>query len=770
MRPIFPLLALLLPTLAQAWGNHSPMCYRAFERMPEVANAAPVTAEPLVDFLRSQEAPIAALLDGQEAASREHLKTYAPRPEALRFTADARRSDADRRAALLRALRLSPQSRLALYLQPDPREPDTQRPPLDAALVTAVKPGAGATQRFIALSPGEAVAPLAVLASACDEPDYGHDLNLFDDNPGHPGYGFGRQPFGNPAVAIGSQAPFHMGFFHQGAIFDMLAPGFTRSFVEMRVMQYAGLAQLAWRSGHAYWGWRFAGMALHHIEDLTQPYHASAAPGATLGRMLWANLQAGLGAAAELHGLVVLQGNRHFVLEKFQTNWILDDARQRRDGPLELALRDASREPRCALPGLGLGLCARRRRGRGPCGRAGDGRGRRGRRTGTFRQRPGAGLRGRRGALRPRAGARHAGPAPGPAAPGRRTARPFRRAQPQCAAGHAEGSREIAPLNFVSGEISIVSWRRIAFFTKAMLESDDMRHDLTTLNLVLAIEQTRSITRGAAQEHLALAAASKRLSDLESRLGVQLFERRARGVEPTEAGRALVRHIRSLHASLYALETEVMEFSRGIKGHLRIAANSSAITEALPPHLVGFSQAHGQIRISLEDLTSAEAQAAVAEGRADVGVFSPPLLDNRLQTWVFAHGRLAALVPLKHPLAQREEVTFDDLLAYDLIGLHAGASAQELMREQAAARGRTLNARWQVRGFDAIAQLVEAGLGVAVLPEQPAERFTRVFGVRCLRLEEPWAEREYVLGVLRQQRLPTVVQRFVDTLIPRDKQ
>ena len=136
-------------------------------------------------------------------------------------------------------------------------------------------------------------------------------------------------------------------------------------------------------------------------------------------------------------------------------------------------------------------------------------------------------------------------------------------------------------------------------------------------SLVLAIEQTRSITRGAAQEHLALAAASKRLSDLESRLGVQLFERRARGVEPTEAGRALVRHIRSLHASLYALETEVMEFSRGIKGHLRIASNTSAIAECLPPYLVEFSQAHGQIRISLEDLTSAEVQAAVAEGRVD---------------------------------------------------------------------------------------------------------------------------------------------------------
>jgi len=293
-----------------------------------------------------------------------------------------------------------------------------------------------------------------------------------------------------------------------------------------------------------------------------------------------------------------------------------------------------------------------------------------------------------------------------------------------------------------------------------------MRLDLTTLNLVLAIEQTRSITAGAAREHLALAAASKRLSDLESRLGVQLFERRARGVEPTEACRALVRHIRSLHASLHALESEVVEFARGIKGHLRIAANAGAIAECLPPDLAAFSQAHAQIRISLEDLTSAEVQAAVADGRADVGVFTPPLLDNRLQTWVYAQSRLAVLVPKGHELAGREKVSFSDLLDYDLIGLHAGASAQELMREQAQVRGRTLNARLQVRGFDAIAQLVEAGLGVAVLPQGPAERFSRVFAVKLLQLDEAWAARNYCLGVLRQERLPTVVQRFVDALCP----
>lgn len=347
------LLALLLPTFAQAWGNHTPMCYRAFERMPEVASTAPVKAEPLVDFLRDQEAAIARTLDAQEAWARENLKNHAPRAEALRFVPDAKRSDAERRAAFLRALRLSPHSRLALYLQADPREAESTRLPMEAGLVTAVKPGAGATQRFVALQPGEAVAPLAVLASACDEPDYGHDLNLFDDNPGHPGYGFGKQPFGNPAVAIGSQAPFHMGFFHQGGVFNTLAPSFARTFTELRVQQYSGLAALAWQTGHAYWGWRFAGLALHHVEDLTQPYHASAAPGATLGHMMWVNLKAQLGAPTDRQGLVVLQGNRHFVLEQFQTRWIIDSARQHRDGPLELALRDAARDGR--YPGWGTG-------------------------------------------------------------------------------------------------------------------------------------------------------------------------------------------------------------------------------------------------------------------------------------------------------------------------------------------------------------------------------------------------------------------------------
>ncbi|MFT3816887.1 MAG: LysR family transcriptional regulator [Rubrivivax sp.] len=293
-----------------------------------------------------------------------------------------------------------------------------------------------------------------------------------------------------------------------------------------------------------------------------------------------------------------------------------------------------------------------------------------------------------------------------------------------------------------------------------------MRFDLTTLNLVLAIADTRSITRGAERESLALAAASKRLSDLEARLGVALFERRARGVEPTEAGRALLRHIRSLNASLHALESEVVEFSRGIKGHLRVAANASAIAEHLPADLAAFAKAQPGIRISLEELTSPEVQAALMEGRADVGIFIADEPEAALDARPYREGQLAILVPRGHVLAKKTGQRFDALLDFDIVGLHAGAAAHEQMRERAQALGRPLNARMQVHGFDAIAQLVEAGLGVAVLPQAVAHRFAKVFKVQPLQLQEDWARRRYWLAVRRQAVQPPPLQRFIDALTP----
>ena len=339
------LLALGNTGSALAWSNHALASYRAFEGMPEVAQAAPVVAEPLESFLAAQAQPIAALLARQDAWAQAHIAHYPPLPAPLRFDAQvAQQGPQALRKAFLTALRVSPESRLALYVQPDPWSTAPQAEPLAHNTVSALperdKDGGG--HHFVRLRPGEAVAPLAVLASASDEPDYGMDLNLWEDNPSPwgPRYGFGKIPFGNPNLAFSTQAPFHMGFFHESPVIYMAAGFLKRTYPLLRIQQYRGLSELAFRNGHPYWGWRFAGLALHYVQDLTQPYHASLAPGFSAPRLIGINLLSLLGMPGAKNDMVILLSNRHFVLERYESQMIQAAAQTRQASSVEKALHD----------------------------------------------------------------------------------------------------------------------------------------------------------------------------------------------------------------------------------------------------------------------------------------------------------------------------------------------------------------------------------------------------------------------------------------------
>jgi len=336
---------------ALAWSNHALASYRAFEVLPAVARAPAVAAEPLEAFLADQAGPIAALLDAQDAWARIHIERYPPLPAALRFDAGAAGQGPQAlRQAFLAALRVSPESRLALYVQPDPwaRPPAGARLPHEAVSSLPVRGKDGEGHVFVRLEPGQPVAPLAVLASASDEPDYGMDLQLWQDSgsPWGQRYGFGPLPFGNPRLALSTQAPFHMGFYHERAIVYLAAGFLKRTYPLLRIHQYTGLAQLAFRSGHPYWGWRFAGLAVHYVQDLTQPYHASVAPGFATTRLLGINLLAVLGMPGAKADLVTLLSNRHFVVERYEGQLLQAGAQTRRGGALEQALHDTSQDGR----------------------------------------------------------------------------------------------------------------------------------------------------------------------------------------------------------------------------------------------------------------------------------------------------------------------------------------------------------------------------------------------------------------------------------------
>jgi DNA-binding transcriptional LysR family regulator len=262
--------------------------------------------------------------------------------------------------------------------------------------------------------------------------------------------------------------------------------------------------------------------------------------------------------------------------------------------------------------------------------------------------------------------------------------------------------------------------------------TNPQRVDFMTLRLLLAVSQTGSITKAAESLHLALGAASARIRDLEARLGLPLLLRHARGVRFTEAGNAVLRHARSIERELAEMEFEVGDYAAGIKGHVRIVANASSIATVLPGDLTGFLSRHPQVRIDLAEHTSRDIQRLVAQGDAEIGVFAGDSARTDLLIRPYHRDTLVALVPHQQPWLRARTITIGELLVRDLILLQEGGSIQEWLAAAGRSHGVHPRIRVQVKGFDAISQMVAAGLGISILPEIVARRFSRLLGLRIL--------------------------------------
>jgi DNA-binding transcriptional LysR family regulator len=292
-----------------------------------------------------------------------------------------------------------------------------------------------------------------------------------------------------------------------------------------------------------------------------------------------------------------------------------------------------------------------------------------------------------------------------------------------------------------------------------------MRPDLASLALFVRIAEAKSITQAAKASHIALAAASRRIALLESRFGVQLLFRTARGVELTPAGNALLFHARQMLSQVDEMRAEISDYSKGVKGMVRIQANASALAQYLPDDLATFAASHPAIRISLEEERSGAIVEAVHRGATDVGIVMEGVDADGLQLLDYRADTLGAVVPKKHPLRARK-LAFAKLLDEDFVGLESNTVISQLMLSEASRAGKPLRLRVQVKSFDVVARLVQAGLGIGVLPEAAAHAFAGPMALRLISLTDPWATRRMYLCVRQYETLPAPARELVDHLRP----
>jgi len=273
------------------------------------------------------------------------------------------------------------------------------------------------------------------------------------------------------------------------------------------------------------------------------------------------------------------------------------------------------------------------------------------------------------------------------------------------------------------------------------------RFDLVTLGLFVAVARQGSISAGARQSHLAVAAASKRISDLEAAVGAPLFFRHASGVQLTEAGQACFHHALTVLQDVERMAGVMSDYASGVRGQVRVCANTSAITQFLPDDLSSFMRLHPTIRIELEELNSGEIVAAVMENRADIGVFADRTPCAGLVTVEYRQDELVMITPPGHPLADRGPVRYADTLEYDFVSLPQVTSLAARLLEESSRLDRPFRLRIQVRSFDAMCRMVMAGLGVGILPRIAAEPHVKSMGLSLVALQDGWARRSLLVGM-----------------------
>jgi DNA-binding transcriptional LysR family regulator len=263
-----------------------------------------------------------------------------------------------------------------------------------------------------------------------------------------------------------------------------------------------------------------------------------------------------------------------------------------------------------------------------------------------------------------------------------------------------------------------------------------MRFDLTDLSLFRHVAEAGSITHGAERAHLALAAASTRIRNMEEALGAPLLVRGRYGVQTTQAGRTLLQHARIMLAQAERLREDLGSYAGGLAGQVRVLSNTNALTEFLPETLSSFLAAHPNVSVDLEEKLSDEIVGLIAEGVGDIGIVAGTVDTSRLTTYPFRTDRFVLVVPKDHPLASRSQV------------------------DRASRMGRTFKLRVQLRSFDMVCRVVEHGVGVGIVPETTARR--NATAVKAIELTDAWALRELTICVRDFAALPPYARQLVE--------
>ncbi|WP_186210172.1 LysR family transcriptional regulator [Burkholderia gladioli] len=296
-----------------------------------------------------------------------------------------------------------------------------------------------------------------------------------------------------------------------------------------------------------------------------------------------------------------------------------------------------------------------------------------------------------------------------------------------------------------------------------------MKLDLQSLRIFVSAIESKSLTKAAEENDLATSGASKRIADLESRLGVDLLTRHARGVQGTPAGLSLYHHAIAILRRVEIAQDVVAEFGKAGDPKIRLAANPSSIIAYIPPLARKYLTQSPATRIDLQERYSYDIPRLVAENEADVGIYHALSPAPGVTSYPFHRDRIALVTRRDHPLARFDELFLEAASSYSFVGYFPRHTYDAFSSLAGRSLPRPLDVKIEVGNYEARCRLIQEGIGIGVIPEPNAAPYLNLYNLKSIKLLDEWAERQLYVCVSNDRDLSDYpeTKRFLDFLLIR---
>jgi DNA-binding transcriptional LysR family regulator len=288
--------------------------------------------------------------------------------------------------------------------------------------------------------------------------------------------------------------------------------------------------------------------------------------------------------------------------------------------------------------------------------------------------------------------------------------------------------------------------------------------DSTTVQLVLAVADEGSISRAADKLNLAVAAASRRISELEAQCGTKIFQRVPHGVRITESGSKLLQHLRQIDSLILRLKDDADAISRGQDGRIIIGAPKTAIIQFLAQDIARIKRRHPGIAIQVFEENSKVVQQLLRDKIIDIGIYEKTSGFMSLEALNYRQDRLVLVYSRAHFHFHSEPVPLEEVLDVPLVTLGKGSAILAAVQRAYRSRGRHFQSSFIVSGFDTMLALVREGLGVGLMPPGILEDFRMDPSLTTSEIQGDWHERHYMLSSVDTNAQPLALHNVLSVL------